>query len=318
MRELYPEIDTLNRYRLPVDAIHTLYVEETGNTDGIPVLFLHGGPGSGSNENHRRYFNPKRYRIIIFDQRGCQRSTPAGETRNNTTQALIADMEVIRTHFNIEQWVIFGGSWGATLGLVYAEMHPRRVLALVLRGTFLARQADLHWFAKAGASHIFPDFWEEFAGLIPENERDDLVFAYYLRVHGNDKKTQQEAAIAWSTWAGRIVTWSLSGVDPYHYQPGDIEKTINEVLIETHYARHNYFIEDNHILERSARLPPVPTKIIHGRRDLTCTLEASWSLKQYIAGAELIIVKEGGHLAGEPVMVDALISATDDIAEQLS
>ena len=314
MRELYPEINASNSYRLKVDPVHTVYVEEAGNPRGIPVIFLHGGPGSGCNENHRRYFDPTKYRVVLFDQRGCNRSTPAGETRNNSTPDLLQDIERIREHLGIEQWLVFGGSWGATLGLLYAQSHPSRVLGMVLRGTFLARQKDLDWFGRKGASMIFPDYWQDFTGIIPDPERGDLISAYYARVHGADREAREAAAMAWSKWAGRLVTYLLPGAD---YTPGDVGKTVREVLIETHYAMHRYFIDENRILDNAALLPPVPIRIVHGRRDLTCTLDASWSLHRALPDSELVIVKEGGHLAGEPVMVDALVTATDDMAKRL-
>ena len=315
MRELYPEIDASKSYRLKVDPVHTVYVEEAGNPGGIPVIFLHGGPGSGCNENHRRYFNPQKYRVVLFDQRGCHRSAPAGETRNNSTPELLQDIERIRERLGIEQWLVFGGSWGATLGLLYAQSHPSRVLGMVLRGAFLARQKDLDWFATQGASMIFPDHWRDFTGVIPEAERSDLIAAYHTRVHGADREARETAAMAWSKWAGRLVTYLLPGAD---YTPGAVDKTVCEVLIETHYAKHRYFIAENQILDNAASLPSVPIRIIHGRRDLTCTLDASWSLRQALPDAELVIVKEGGHLAGEPVMVDALVTATDEMAERLA
>ena len=315
MRELYPQIDALKRYRLEMDPVHTVYVEEAGNPRGIPVIFLHGGPGSGCNENHRRYFNPKKYRVVLFDQRGCNRSTPAGETRHNSTPELLQDIERIREHLGIAQWLVFGGSWGATLGLLYAQSHPSRVLGLILRGAFLARQKDLDWFGRQGASMIFPDYWQEFTELIPEAERDDLITAYHTRVHGADRKIQEAAALTWSKWAGRLVTYLLPGVGDY--TPGNVDKTVCEVLIETHYAKHRYFITENQILDNVATLPQVPIRIIHGRRDLTCTLDTSWSLHQALPDAELVIVREGGHLAGESVMVDALVTATDEFARKL-
>ena len=314
MRELYPEIAARESYQLKVDQVHTIYVEEAGNLRGLPVIFLHGGPGSGCNGNHRRYFNPKKYRVVLFDQRGCHRSTPAGEIRNNSTPELLRDIERIREHLGIDKWLVFGGSWGATLGLLYAQSYPSRVLALILRGTFLARQKDLDWFGKQGASMIFPDHWQEFTDIIPASERDDLISAYHLRVHGADRKIRETAALAWSKWAGRIVTYLLPGAE---YTPGDVDKTVHEVLIETHYAKHRYFIDENQILDNAAQLPPVPTRIIHGRRDLTCTLDASWSLHQALPDSELVIVKEGGHLAGESVMVDALVTATDEMSKRL-
>lgn len=318
MRALYPEIEALRSHRLAVDSVHTLYVEEAGNPRGLPVVFLHGGPGSGCNENHRRYFNPKKYRIVLLDQRGCHRSQPAGATENNSTQALVADLERIRTHLNIDKWLVFGGSWGAALGLLYAQAHPERVSGMVLRGVFLARRRDLTWFVEQGVNRIFPDFWQEFVGVIPASERDDLVSAFHRRVHGPDATLRREAALAWAKWTGRVVTYLLSSVDPHSYEPGDMEKVIREVLIETHYAKHGYFVAENQILNDIHKLPAAPIKIIHGRRDLTCALEASWALRQTLPEAELTIVETGGHLAGEAVMVDALVRATDAMAKQLA
>ena len=315
MQELYPELEPYNSCQLELDGTHQLYIEECGNTAGIPVIFLHGGPGSGCNENHRRYFDPNKYRIVIFDQRGCHRSSPQGETRNNTTQDLISDIDRIRRHLNIDKWLLFGGSWGATLALLYAQRHPDRISAMVLRGTFLARQQDLDWFAKQGASRIFPDYWSEFIQTIPQDEQHDLVSAYYHRLQGNNRQEKVTAAKAWSNWAGRVVTYLLAHVDA---GDEDIDTLIHEVSIETHYARHKYFIEENQILNNVTKLPDVPVKIIHGRRDLTCTLDASWDLHQAIADSELVIVREGGHLAGEAVMTDALVSATDEMARKLS
>ncbi|MEX2523807.1 MAG: prolyl aminopeptidase [Gammaproteobacteria bacterium] len=315
MRTLYPEIEPYNKDAIAVDAVHDVYMEECGNPDGIPVLFLHGGPGSGSNENHRRYFNPDKYRIVLFDQRGCNRSVPRGETRNNTTQDLLADIEVIRERLQIEQWLVFGGSWGSTLGLLYAQAHPGRILGLILRGSFLARQADLDWFVKFGANRVFPDAWEEFIRPIPEDERDNLIEAYHRRVHGGDAEEQLAAARRWATWAGKVVTWTLPV-----YEPGeeDTAKMIHEVAIETHYAKNRYFVEENHILDNMNRIPEVPVRLIHGRRDILCPLTSSWLLHRALPQSTLNIVREGGHLAGEPPMIDALVSATDAMAAKLS
>ena len=295
---------------------HKIYVEESGNRNGIPVIFLHGGPGSGCNENHRRYFNPELYRIVIFDQRGCNRSSPAGATQNNTTQDLLNDIEFIRDGLDIEKWLVYGGSWGATLGLLYAQQHPQRVLAMILRGTFLARQCDLDWFIKEGVNRIFPDAWSDFIGVVPEQERNDLIDAFYRRMQGSDEKEKIRFAKAWSTWAGRTVTYLIGATDSY--EDNNIEKIIHEVSIETHYARRRYFIEEDQILKNAHKLPAVPIRIIHGRRDLTCVLEASWTLHNRIKNSELIIVRQGGHLAGEPVMTDALVQATDHMADLLS
>lgn len=315
MRILYPEIEPNHRYELDVDALHRVYMEESGNPDGIPVVFLHGGPGAGSSENHRRYFDPTRYRIINFDQRGCHRSRPVGEIRNNTTADLIADIEQIRSQLAIERWLVFGGSWGATLGLLYAQEHPGAVLAMILRGTFLARRGDLDWFTRAGASRIFPDVWQRFKGFIPEAEQHDLVQAYYRRLTSTDPFEVDAAARHWAEWAGRVVTYLLDIGE--FVLPADITDIINEVRIETHYGSHHYFIEENQILRDINRLADVPVHLIHGRRDLTCTLDASWSLHQAIPHSELSIINEGGHLAGEPVMTDALVRATDQMADRL-
>ncbi len=316
-RELYPALCAAQTWRLDAGELHRIYVEESGNPAGIPVIFLHGGPGSGCNENHRRYFNPDKYRIIIFDQRGCHRSTPQGECQENTSQDLIADMERIRRELRIDKWLLFGGSWGAALALLYAQTHPQHVSGLILRGTFLARQQDLDWFIKRGASHIFPDFWEDFISIIPAAERDDLIAAYHRRMHGDDKHTQQQAAASWAAWAMRTVTWMLADREINSAAPEDITTQVHEVKIETHYAKHRYFLAPDQLLRHSDYLPDVPAIIIHGRKDMTCLPEAAWSLHKKLPGSSLRIIKDGGHLAGEPAMVDALITATDEMAAVL-
>jgi len=315
MRVLYPEIQPFATHRLRVDAAHELHVEECGNPDGIPLVFLHGGPGSGCNENHRRYFDPSRYRVVLFDQRGCHRSAPRGGVEANTTADLLADLERIRERLGISGWVVYGGSWGATLGLLYAELHPGRVSALILRGTFLARSRDLEWFIGDGARRIFPEYWAEFAGAIPEVERSDLVSAYHRRIHGTDPDARLAAARGWSQWGSRVTTYLLPAADPL---PEDIDRTLGEAVLETHYALNRYFIDENRILRDIAQLPRVPVRIIHGRRDLTCTIESSWALHGAIPGSRLEIVEQGGHLAGEAVMTDALVRATDEMAGVLS
>ena len=317
MRSLYPEIEPFSQQTFSADG-HEVYFEQSGKKDGVPVIFLHGGPGGGSNANHRRYFDPKKYHIVNFDQRGCNRSLPNGRTEENTTWDLLEDIEQIRNQLGIDKWLLFGGSWGATLALLYAQKYSEHVSGMVLRGTFLARKWDLDWFINDGANHVFPEYWQEFVSIIPEEERANLVGAYHRRVHGQDKKEREEAAMAWSIWAGRIVTYLLKGVNPDTYRPDNIERTVNEVLIETHYAKERYFIEENQILDNVSDLPDVPIHIVHGRKDLTCLLEASWLLKQSLPNAELVVVREGGHLAGEEPMVDALVNATDKMASLLS
>jgi len=314
MRTLYPEIEPGARYRLPVSGGHTIYIETCGNPQGVPVVFLHGGPGSGCNENHRRYFNPKKYRIILFDQRGCHRSRPKGCTENNTTRDLLQDVERIRKHLGIKRWVVFGGSWGSTLGLLYAEKYPERVLGLVLRGVFLARRVDLDWYAGGGVDRILPDHWEQFIGTVPQKEHGNIIAAYHRRIFSKDTKTSRKYARAWSAWATRVVTWNLPmgrNLPQKNKGQENIQTIINQSRIEVHYARNHYFIRDNQILRDVSRIPQVPITIIHGRRDLTCALESSWLLHQALPHSELIIVPDAGHLAGEPAMVDALVRATD-------
>lgn len=315
MLTLFPAIVPNRQHHLQVDPIHCLYVEQSGQPEGIPVLFIHGGPGAGSTENHRRYFDPALYRIINFDQRGCNRSSPAGETRNNTTLDLLDDIERIRKFLGIDKWLVFGGSWGATLALLYAERYPACVLGMVLRGVFLARQSDRDWFFQDGVKRMFPDAWETFCNFIPPEQQNDLVGAYHDCVHGGNRAQSIAAATAWSNWSGTIVTWMLDKTEINF--AADADRILNEVRIETHYAKHHYFIEDNTILKQIGAIPAVPIVIIHGRRDLTCTLDAAWQLHQALPDSELQIVHEGGHLASEPAMVDALVNATNTMATRL-
>jgi proline iminopeptidase len=316
MLTLYPVIEPCTQIQLQVDPLHHLHVEQSGNPDGIPVVFLHGGPGAGSNENHRRYFDPARYRIINFDQRGCHRSITAGEIRQNTTADLLLDIERIRQHLGIDSWLVFGGSWGATLALLYAQQYPQRVRGLVLRGVFLARRTDRDWFFTDGVNRLFPDAWDRFRRFIATTKQQDLVAAYYQCMTAGDEALAIAAASQWADWTATIVTWLLN---PGGFNPAaDPVRLVNEVRIETHYAHHDYFIEENQILRRADTVPRVPTIIIHGRRDLTCTLDAAWQLHQALPGSELVIVREGGHLASEPVMIDALVTATNTMVTRLT
>lgn len=314
MRELYPVLQPNHTINLDVGDSHKIYVEECGNPDGIPVIFLHGGPGKGCNERHRRYFNPKKYRIVIFDQRGSARSTPRGCTQANTTQDLIADMERIRTTLGIDSWLVYGGSWGAALGLLYTQQNPERVNGMILRGTFLARKTDLDWFSGNGVGRLLPDHWEKFMESVPEHLRGNPVASYYARLHGEDEEDRLAAARAWNEWSGRVVTYLMT---EGAMESISDEQVLSEVSIETHYAEHLYFIEENQILQNVHRIPKVPVIIVHGRRDLTCTLDASWDLNRALPQSELNIVPNGGHLAGEGVMIDALVSATDRMIDLL-
>jgi len=317
LQTLYPELEPFSKDVLESRDGHSVYFEQSGNETGFPVIFLHGGPGTGCNENHRRYFNPDKYRIIIFDQRGCNRSKPNGCVENNSTQDILDDIEFIRNNLNIKKLILFGGSWGATLALLYAEQYPQHVSGIILRGTFLARQCDFEWFAHDGVSRIFPDYWQEYLSNFDEDEMDERLKALHRSVFSDNKEIQLQAARAWALWAGRVVTHSLDLKDEYTLEEDD-EKLINEVKIEMHYAKNRYFIEENQILGNISKIPDVPITIIHGRKDLTCLPESSWLVHQSLPGSNYVVVTDAGHLASEPAMVDALITATDQMADSIS
>ncbi len=315
MRELYPALEAFASDHLPEQDGHRVYYEQAGSPDGIPVLFLHGGPGSGCNEGHRCYFDPVRYRVILFDQRGCHRSVPNGLLTHNETDALLTDMERIRCQSGVDRWLLFGGSWGATLALLYAEAYPERVLGLILRGTFLARRQDLDWFVN-GVRHIFPEHWKAFCDRFPDDQRAEKFSVLYAWLTGTDTGLQEFAARIWSQWAGTVVTASLG--TEYQLDTSDMELLVNHVRIEMHYAVNRYFMEEDQILQQIGRLPAVPVYILHGRRDLTCLPSASWELHCGIPGSRLRFLSTCGHLASEPAMIDALIQATDSMAERLA
>ena len=268
---------------------------------------MHGGPGAACEPFHRRFFDPEHCRIILFDQRGCGRSTPHAELRENTTQDLVADIERIRTHLGIDAWLVFGGSWGSTLGLAYAQAHPERVTGLVLRGIFLCRHQDIQWFYQEGAGRIHPELWEEYLRIIPESERDDLVGAYYRRLTSDDPEVQREAARAWSLWEG-----STSNLVP---KESVLEHFLQEATalslarIECHYFMHGSFVRENQLLEDAHKLKNIPGVIVHGRYDLVCPMEQAWALHQAWPEAELRVCARSGHSAAEPEIVDALLRA---------
>jgi proline iminopeptidase len=321
MRNLYPELEPFAKDALELKNGHSIYFEQSGNKTGLPVVFLHGGPGSGANENHRRYFNPDKYRIIIFDQRCCNRSKPNGCVENNSTSDILDDIESIRNQLDIEKLILFGGSWGATLALLYAEKYPQHITGIILRGTFLARQCDFEWFASGGinsVSRIFPDYWQEYLANFAGDEMNERLQALHHRVFSDNKEIQLEAARAWALWAGRVVTHNLNLKEEYVLEEDDDEKLINEVKIEMHYAKNRYFINENQILDNISSIPDVPVTIIHGRKDLTCLPESSWSVHQSLPGSKYVVVTDAGHLASEPAMVDALITATDQMADSIS
>ncbi len=314
-RRLYPPIHPYVNHSLAVAPPHVLHVEESGTPEGIPVVFLHGGPGGGTEPWHRQFFDPNRYRIVLFDQRGCGRSTPHASLEANTTADLIADMERIRVHLGIDSWVVFGGSWGSTLGLAYAQAHPGRVRGLILRGIFLCRERDLHWFYQEGASRIFPDFWEDFLEPIPEPEREDLIRAYHDRLTGDDELARMAAAKAWSVWEGRCATLLANHAVVEHF--ADPFTALSLARIECHYFVHHAFLEPDQLLQGASRLRDIPGHIVHGRYDVVCPLEQAWALHRSWPQATLEIVPDAGHAASEPGIVDALVRATDAMADRL-
>lgn len=315
MKNLYPDITPYKTNYIDVDTPHVLYVEESGNPDGIPVLFVHGGPGAGCEDYHRRFFDPNVYHIILFDQRGSGRSTPHAELDGNTTQALVSDMEVIRETLNINRWVLFGGSWGSTLSLVYAETHSDRVMGLIVRGIFLTRKKEIEWFYQEGASRIFPDYWKDFIAPISESERDDLVQAYYKKLTGKDEIAQMKAAKAWSIWEGRTATLKVNKNVIDHF--GSPHTAFSLARIECHYFMHDSFLKENQILKNADKLQNIPGVIVQGRYDLICPMESAWELHQVWKKAELKIISDAGHSAAEPGTVDALVRATDEMANNL-
>lgn len=315
MNELYPLIEPYAAFLLDVDGGHRVYVEECGNPEGLPVVYLHGGPGSGCRSFHRRFFNPAKYRIILLDQRGAGRSLPAGSIENNTTPHLIGDLEAIRARLQIDHWLIYGGSWGSTLGLLYAQAHPQRVTGLVLRGSFLARQRDLDWFIGDGVRRIYPERWAEFMAAMPNSAEEDLISALHGLLLGPDELAQRRAAKAWTQWSEQIAQGSgFEASDLDKQQPAAM---LQKARIELHYARNRYFIEEDQILRQCDCLRHLPVILIHGRRDLVCPMEAAFCLKQALPQAEYWALPDSGHLPVGEEMIDALVRATDLMADRL-
>ena len=314
-RALYPEIEPYSTGTLQVSSLHRIYYEESGNPNGKPVVFLHGGPGGGTEPKQRRFFDPDAYRIVLFDQRGCGRSTPHAELRENTTWDLVADIERLRTHLQVERWQVFGGSWGSTLALAYAQTHPKRVTELVLRGIFLLRRAELLWFYQDGASALFPDAWEQFLAPIPAAERGDLMRAYYRRLTGDDLALRREAARAWSVWEA-ATSYLLPHPDQID-QAADDEFSLAFARIEAHYFVHHGFLErEQQLLENVGRLRQIPGVIVQGRYDVVCPLHSAWQLHRAWPEADLQLVPDAGHSAFEPGTLAALVAATDRFADR--
>jgi proline iminopeptidase len=301
---------------LAVSDLHELYWEESGNPDGLPVVALHGGPGGGSSPEMRRFFDPKRYRIVLFDQRGCGRSTPHSELRENTTWDLVRDIETLRGHLGIKRWLVFGGSWGSTLALAYAATHRRQVMGLLLRGVFLLKESEISWFYQEGASHIFPDAYERYVAPIPQSERHDLLKAFYKRLTGKNAAARAEAAAAWARWEGE--TLSIQG--PKNRPPRFDEADFLDAFarIECHYFHNKGFFEsDGWLLDAAAKFGELPGVIVHGRYDVVTPLSSAWALHKVWPKAQLRIVTDAGHSSLEPGIISELVKASDMLADKL-
>ncbi|MHB8254563.1 MAG: prolyl aminopeptidase [Acidiferrobacter sp.] len=312
MTALYPPIQPYAQHHLAVTPPHVLYIEECGNPEGLPVVFLHGGPGAGCEAYHRQFFDPARYRIILFDQRGAGRSIPHALLNDNTTALLVSDMEAIRERLHIDRWLVFGGSWGSTLALVYAETHPHRTLGLIVRGIFLCRPPEIQWFYQEGASWVFPDYWRDFIAPIPAFERDQLVAAYYRRLTGPDLDEQGRCAHAWSLWEGRTANL-IPRPDVMEFF-GLNHTAMALARIECHYFMHDSFLRPNQILADAYRLAPIPGLIVQGRYDLICPMRSAWDLHTAWPASRLVVVPDAGHSATEPGITAALVSATNEFA----
>ncbi|HUL91923.1 MAG TPA: prolyl aminopeptidase [Burkholderiales bacterium] len=305
---LFPEIEPRASGMLRLDPLHSMYWEESGRADGIPAVFLHGGPGAGSTPKHRRFFDPDAYRIIVYDQRGAGRSAPLGELRDNTTTHLIGDLETLRRHLGVERWLVFGGSWGSTLAIAYAEAHPERCLGLVLRGIFLCRRSEIEWFLY-GLRSVFPEPWEKFSGFLPPSERGDLLGNYHRRLVDPDPAVHMPAARAWSVYEGSCSTLFPSP-ETVAYFAGDVV-ALGLARIEAHYFVNNIFLGENALLESAGRLRDVPGVIVQGRYDMVCPLVSAHELHRVWPRAAYRIVPDAGHSAWEPGILGALVEATE-------
>ena len=306
---LYPKIKPYDSGFMDVDE-HHVYYEQCGNPDGKPAVFLHGGPGGGGSEEVRRFFNPDIYRIIVFDQRGCGRSKPHGCLENNTTWDLVSDIELLRKKLDINKWLVFGGSWGSTLSLAYAQTHPDSVSELVLRGIFLLREEELKWFYQDGSSRIFPEAWQEFVEIIDENERDDLMGAYHRIFNSDDKAKKLAAAIAWTKWEASTI--SLSYNPATVEEMSDPEFALAFALIENHYfINKGWFKNENQLIENIDIIRSIPSVIVQGRYDAVCPMKTAWELSEAWPEAEMVVAPSSGHTAFEAEITDALIRATD-------
>lgn len=314
MHSLYPAIKPYAQHELKVDAPHALYIEETGEPDGIPVIVLHPGPGAGADPYLRRFFDPLLYRVILFDQRGCGRSSPHLEISNNNTDALLEDIDTVRDFLGLKDFILCGGGWGSLLALLYAQKFPQHVKALLLYEIFLGRQQDIDWFYKHGASLVYPDYWQEFINIVPENKRDNIPQYYADCLHGENELARMSAAKNWALWQARC-----SSLQPHLYvidQYSDPHFALSLATIESYYITNNYFIKENQVLENMQRIQHIPSYIVHGRFDLVSPLASAWELHRTIPSSNLRIVRDAGHSDRETGIIDAIVYATKALANQ--
>lgn len=308
MLPLYPELRPFKTEHLPVTDGHRLYLEQSGTPGGLPVVVVHGGPGAGCSDQMRRFFDPERYHIILFDQRGSGRSEPHAETESNTASDLVADLECIRTHLGLDKWMLFGGSWGSTLSLLYAQQYPQQTMALILRGVFLGRQTDLDWLYDNGAARYFPEEWERFVEPVDGKAGADLIEAYYQLLHGSNDLARVSAAKSWARWEAVNASLRPSQQSLEYFTATHVALSLARV--SSHYFRNRCFLDENQLLRDSPLLEGLPGTIVHGRYDMICPPDQAWQLSRHWPEAELDLIREGGHSAFDPAIVDALIRAT--------
>tara|TARA_B100001287_G_scaffold30485_1_gene21734 strand:- start:6405 stop:7367 length:963 start_codon:yes stop_codon:yes gene_type:complete len=306
---LYPPIEPHTTGMLQVSDVHTIAWEQSGSADGVPVVVIHGGPGGGGQPSYRQYFDPAAFNIIQFDQRGCGKSTPYAELEGNNTQASVSDLEALRAHLGLEKWHVFGGSWGSTLSLIYAQHHPERVMSLVLRGIFMCRKSELHWFYQDGASHLFPDAFEPYRNHIPTEEQSDLISAYYKRLTSDDVEIRRAAAKEWTRW--EMATSRLFPDPEYLEKADDLDFAVAFARIECHYFINGIFVEEGFILKRAKTIEHIPTVIVQGRYDVVCPPRSAWELHKAMPQSRLVMVPDAGHSMGEVSIARELVAATD-------
>jgi proline iminopeptidase len=313
---LFPAIQPDKTWHFPVSESHTLYIEESGNPEGVPVVFLHGGPGGNCEPGHRRFFNPEEYRIILFDQRGCGKSKPHASLEENTTWDLVEDLEKIRKYLEIESWVVFGGSWGSTLALIYAQTCPERVKGLILRGIFLSRDEDIRWLFQGGAARLFPEAWQHYLEPIPKDEREDMIAAYHKRLTSKNEIVRMGAAKAWSIWEGTTATLMPDKNVVEHFSDPHIALSI--ARIECHYFINQSFLSPGQILDNLHKLKNIPGFIVHGRYDIICPIDQAFLLSQHWSNSKLKVIDNAGHAVTEKGISDALVISCNQMLEILS